>query len=91
METPVFESDLLQSVAIRRFGTRYDPAAGILRAKPGDQRLREGIAELDDKRLRDPHVAFFRERNPGHAQGDELVCLARFHPDNLKPYIRRQL
>jgi len=39
----VFESDLLQSVAIRRFGTRYDPAAGILRAKPGDQRLREGL------------------------------------------------
>jgi len=90
-ETPAFEKNLLQSVAIRRFGKSYDPVAGILRAKPGDQRLRDGIAELDEKRLRDPHVAFFQERNPGHAQGDELVCLARFHPENLKPYIRRQL
>ena len=90
-ETPVVEKNLLRGVAARRFGTRFDPVAGILRAKPGDQRLRDGIAELDEKRLRDPHVAFFQERNPGHAQGDELVCLARFHPDNLKPYIRRQL
>jgi hypothetical protein len=36
-------------------------------------------------------VEFFQKLNPGHAQGDELVCLARFHPDNLTPYIRRQL
>jgi hypothetical protein len=41
--------------------------------------------------LRDQHIAFFQLRNPGHRRGDELVCLARFHPDNLKPYIRRQL
>jgi len=46
---------------------------------------------LDDRRIRDPHVAFFQQQNSGHARGDELVCLARFHPDNLKPYIRRQL
>jgi len=36
-------------------------------------------------------VAFFKRMNPGHACGDELVCLTRFHPDNLTDYIRRQL
>jgi hypothetical protein len=85
------DEKLLQSVAIQRFGNRYDPVSGILRAEPGNQRLKEGIAGLDDRRLRDPHVAFFQQRNPGHTRGDELVCLARFHPDNLNPYIRRQL
>jgi hypothetical protein len=89
--TPAFESALLQSVAARRFGARFDAAAGILRAEPGAQRLREGVADLEGKRMHDPHVVFFCQRNPGHARGDELVCLARFHPDNLKPYIRRQL
>ena len=34
---------------------------------------------------------FFRNGIRATPQGDELVCLARFHPDNLKPYIRRQL
>ena len=90
-EPAAFEKELLQSLGIQRFGKRYDPACGILRAEPGNQRLKEGIAELDDRRLRDPHVAFFQQRNPGHTQGDELVCLARFNPDNLNPYIRRQL
>jgi len=89
--TPAFEKALLERVAGQRFGTRFDPASGVLRAEPGAQRLREGVAELDDRRLRDPHVAFFQRQNPGHAHGDELVCLARFHPDNLRPYIRRQL
>lgn len=90
-ETPAFEKTLLCSVATQRFGGRFDSAAGVLRAEPGAQRLREGIAELDGKRLRDSHVAFFQRQNPGHCRGDELVCLARCHPDNLKPYIRRQL
>ena len=89
--TPAFEQALLSSIATQRFGKRFDNAAGILRAEPGAQRLREGIADIDDKHLRDPHVAFFQKLNPGHRRGDELVCLARFHPDNLTPYIRRQL
>lgn len=88
---PAFEQNLLQSLAFQRFGNRFDPATGVLRAKAGDQHLREGIAELDARRLRDPHVAFFQKQNPGHERGDELVCLARFDPDNLTPYILRQL
>jgi hypothetical protein len=90
-ETPALERELLQSVATRRFGKDFDAATGILRATPGAQRLRPGVADIDQKRLQDPNVAFFQKLNPGHAQGDELVCLARFHPDNLTPYIRRQL
>jgi hypothetical protein len=90
-KTPAYERELLQSVAAERFGDCFDAAAGIVRAKPNAQKLREGVADIDEKRLRDPHVAFFQKMNPGHAQGDELVCLARFHPNNLTPYIRRQL
>ena len=90
-EAPAFEKALLTSVASHRFGKRFNKATGILRAEQGAQRLREGIAAIDDKRLHDPHVAFFQKMNPGHTNGDELVCLTRFHPDNLKPYIRRQL
>ena len=89
--TPVLECALVGKVAGQRFGTRFDAASGVLRAELGAQRLRKGVAELDGRRLRDPHVAFFQHRNPGHSHGDELVCLARFHPDNLRPYIRRQL
>jgi hypothetical protein len=39
--------------------------------------------------LRNPHIAFFVAQNPGHAQGDELVCLARIHHDNFSAAGRR--
>ena len=82
---------LLRSAATARFGARFDPTNCILRASPEAQRLRSGIADLDEARLHDPHIAFFQRRNPGHASGEELVCLARFHPDNLTPFILRHL
>ena len=88
---PPFERDLIESLARKKFGIRFDPNAGVVRATPGAQRLRNGIAEIDEKRLRDPYINFFEQMNPGHADGDELVCLARWHEDNLTPYIRRQL
>jgi hypothetical protein len=91
VEIPAYARKLIQLLGARHFGKRFDAAAGILRAESGAQRLREGIAELDDRRMRDPHIAFFQQQNPGHARGDELVCLARFHPTNLTPFIRRQL
>ena len=90
-QTLPFEKALLESVATRQFGKRFNSSTGTLRAETGAQRLREGIAELDESRLRDPHVAFFQLKNPGHVRGDELVCLARFCRENLRPYILRQL
>ena len=31
---------------------------------------------MPEGRQDDPHVHYFLERNPGYAEGDELVCLA---------------
>ena len=38
--------------------------------------LRRGIAEITQDRLPILSVRFFGGRNPGHARGDELCCLA---------------
>lgn len=81
---------LLDAAATALFPGRWDPAAGVVRARPGDQRLRPGLADPEE-REEDPDVAFFLGRNPGHAGGDELACLARCDEDNLVPFIRRRL
>jgi hypothetical protein len=47
--------------------------------------LRSGVAEITEQRLRDPHVRFFAERNPGHASGDELCCIAPLTRENFTP------
>ena len=81
---------LLRAVAAGRFGARFDPASGIVRlAHPTP--LRRGVADVTAPRLRDPHVAHFVSANPGHAAGDELVCLADLHPDNVTAAGRRML
>lgn len=81
--TPPDVQALLDALALARFGAQYDPARGVVRFAEGATPLRPGVADMDAGRLRNPHVRFFLERNPGHDQGDELVCLTRIHPDNF--------
>lgn len=67
---------LLDALASARFGNRYDAAHGLVRSN-GHERVRAGLAPVDGSLLENPHVRFFVERNPDHALGDELACLAQ--------------
>jgi hypothetical protein len=87
--TPVSEQALLDALAAERFGAELDRERGIVRFAAGATPLRAGVAEATAGRRRDPHVDFFLRRNPGHARGDELVCLARLDPENLTTAGRR--
>lgn len=72
---------LLDSIARARYGDAYDARTGIVRlATPAP--LREGVSD-PASRMHDPHVRFFLEANPGHADGDELACLVRVDVANL--------
>jgi hypothetical protein len=87
-DAPADRRRLADELAAERFGQHYDPATGIVRlASP--QRLRGGLAGIPSGRADDPHVAYFAARNPGHAAGDELVCLTELTPANLTPAGRR--
>lgn len=80
----------LATLARHRYGAAFDSATGIVRfARP--QRLRDHLAGIPSERLADPHVAFFARRNPGHAEGDELVCLTELDEHNLTRAGRRIL
>jgi hypothetical protein len=74
--TPAGVQAVLGALGRHKFAGEYDAAAGVVRGGPGKDRLRAGVADLTPQRLRDPHVAYFAGRNPGHARGDELCCLA---------------
>jgi hypothetical protein len=79
--TPELKS-LLDAIAARKFGAAYDAATGIVRlAAPAP--LRDGVSDPARRALHDPHVRFFVQANPGHADGDELACLVRVSDDNL--------
>lgn len=81
---------LLPTLARFQYGSCFEPEAGIVRF-PNPQRLRGDLASVPAGRVADPHVRFFLSRNPGHAQGDELVCLTRINETNLTAAGRRML
>jgi hypothetical protein len=80
--TPPGIKRVLDALGQAKFGEHYDASSGIVRF-PDAARLREGVAEVTEQRLRDPLVAFFASMNPGHAEGDELACLTRISRTNL--------
>ena len=89
--TPARLAAVLDALASRKFPTAYQPALGIVKAGPCACRLRPGIADITPERLRDPHVQFFARRNPQHALGDELCCLAPLTPGNFTPAALRAM
>jgi len=79
---------MLNQIGIERFGHQFHPELGIVRFT-NPQRLKNGLEQIPDGRPRDPHISFFLSRNPGHANGDELVCLTELCPENLTNAGRR--
>ncbi len=82
--TPPEMQHLLDALARDRFGDAFDANAGIVRFN-APQCLRGSLVDIPAGRLRDPHIAFFIERNPGYRTGDELVCLCELSESNLTP------
>ena len=81
---------LLTTLARARFGRCFNATMGIVRfSQP--QRLRGDVAAIPEGRALDPHVRFFLQRNPGHAAGDELVCLTDLSDANLTAAGRRMV
>jgi hypothetical protein len=90
MPTPANHSRLLNQLAQERFSKQFNPDTGVVRFI-NPQKLRGGLKEIPAGRENDPHVSFFLSHNPGHAEGDELVCLTDLGPENLTAAGRRMM
>lgn len=89
--TPDWARQTINALGRAKFSTLYDGDTGIVRAEPYGCRLRRGVAEIGPERLRNPHVRFFAERNPGHPLGDELCCIAPITRENFTLAANRPL
>ena len=88
--TPPAIKRVLDALGHLKFPGEYDSESGLIRfAQPSP--LRSGVAQITERRFRDPHVAFFVAANPGHDRGDELACLVELTYANLTAAGRRML
>ncbi|MGP1385176.1 MAG: hypothetical protein ACTS2F_16555 [Thainema sp.] len=86
--TPTYTAALMQHLANQQFGQYYNPLSGVVRF-PHPHRLKGELSGIPTERLSDPHIQFFNQHNPGHINGDELVCLTEICEDNLTRAGRR--
>jgi hypothetical protein len=87
-EFPTQTPALLTHLARERFGAQYLDDDGVVRFSKA-QRLAGDLNKVPEGRRSDPHIEFFLRRNPGWAEGDELVCLTELCDENLTPAGRR--
>jgi len=71
--TPEKEAALIDQLATAAYGPAWRRERGIVIR--GTKRLRATAAPVPDGRDASADVAFFTRANPGHAEGDMLVCL----------------
>lgn len=86
---PPEEREMLSALAHEKFGDHFDDASGILHFPTPQGRLIDDLADVSRRHRRLGPVAHFLRLNPGYRNGDELVCLCRLAPDNLRPFAAR--
>ncbi len=91
MPTPARFTAIIDALAGAKFAFAYERETALVRAGPHSCRLRPGAADITPDRLLDPHIRYFAERNPRHALGDELCCIAPLTPDNFTAAAHRAM
>ncbi len=80
--TPKQIAKLMDFLGRDRFGDEYDSETGVVRFNHPHV-LKEGLRGIPEDRLKDSHIQFFDSKNPGHINGDELLCLTEICESNL--------
>lgn len=80
--TPDNIQTMMDTMAAERFGGNYDAKTGIVRLDAPSV-LKDKYLDIPENRMTDPNVAYFAKRNPGHLQGDELLCFAELSESKL--------
>jgi hypothetical protein len=86
--TPEARAALIDQLAARIYGPAWRPERGVA-VRSGQRRLRETTAPLILTRESDPHLEYFSRSNPGHAEGDMLICLCPLTARNWINLARR--
>lgn len=87
--TPPAMGRLLDELGRSKFPGEYRD--GIVHVRDARECLDATLAVPAPRKLRNPHVRYFCERNADYLRGDELVCVAEFSAANTRRTAQRAL
>ncbi len=88
-KTPEFELAVMNSFGNKKYPLEYDAKRGVIVYGGKRDRLKEGVADILEKQLKDENIEFFTRINPGYIEGDDLVCLTKLSRDNFNKTAQR--
>jgi len=90
-QIPLAYKEILDSIALYKFGEEYNPYTQIIHHKEEKDRLKPEFAEIAEAKKKDADIRFFYEKNPFFYRGNELACIADIRVSNFKPLVNRIL
>lgn len=91
MPTPLYEKRVMDAYASHLYPDDYNPETGVIEYGSVKDKLKDGVADITAKELRNPDIGYFVRANPCYRDGNDLVCLALLREDQLQPGARRLL
>lgn len=80
---------LADQLAGAKFGSDYDPIAGVVRFSASRGHLKAVIADPSPEEMTKAATRYFLLKNPGYRIGHELVCICELELFNMKPLTAR--
>lgn len=81
--TPVREAGIINKASMELFGKNWDENKQIIKFQPPADYLKEEFALVEAHKIRNNHVKFFLNKNPGYVIGNEMPCVTLIHPSNF--------
>lgn len=75
--TPDFEKSIITDFGrgVATANEVFDETTGVLKRELSQ--IRGHVAHISEEELKNPHIRFFSEQNPGWASGHQMCCIAR--------------
>ena len=77
MPTPEYEQSIIDAYASKLYGREYNRENGVIEYHTVKDKLKQGVADVGSREMKNKDIAFFCQANPDHTQGNEISFLAK--------------
>jgi hypothetical protein len=88
--TPPAVARFVDFLARHRYGDDWSRETGVVK-RSGKKRLRAETAPVEERQLANADIRFYDSANPGHRDGDMLVCLVPLNARNFRGVVKRRM
>lgn len=75
---------IIDAYAEKLYQGDYNPESGVIEYKTVKDKLKNGVADVGEREMKNRDIAYFCEKNPNYTDGNDLACIARIDRSVLK-------